>query len=143
MVLKTGTRFKFHGFDEIWRVLLVNESRAHCVSESREQVTLGARTFQATSRKTTDISPNADVEVLTEMPGYREVTTPPPTRVPTSVPAPRSTTYVLAFQDRVYLRRLQTNKDPGFRYDPVERPHATCYKTLAGATRALHEYQQT
>lgn len=71
-MLKVGDRFRLSG--RVWRVTLVNASRAHCVSEAKEQVTmmewnkkLGQRvprTFTATSRDTIDISPNAPVEKI-------------------------------------------------------------------------------
>jgi len=72
MTLVAGQRFKLG--DSTWVVVHVNESRAHCKSERREPVTVKnydwkkdqetVRTFEATSRKTIDISPNSIVEML-------------------------------------------------------------------------------
>lgn len=71
-MLRPGDRFELN--NKTWRVIHVNASRAHCASESKEQVTqkewnkktqdYKLRTYTVTSRDTIDISPNSVVEVL-------------------------------------------------------------------------------
>jgi hypothetical protein len=61
--LRTGQTFALLGIR--WRVAYVNESRAHCVATTKHTVTVRSkgrtRTFNATDRKTLDISPNSIV----------------------------------------------------------------------------------
>lgn len=51
----------------------VNESRAHCVSTAKRTVTVHDRrtgtdrTFEATERKSLDISPNSGLDVLASL----------------------------------------------------------------------------
>ncbi len=60
--LKPGQRFIRNG--KVFVVAHVNESRAHCVSETKIEVVLKDRTFQAASGDTLDISPNSLVDVV-------------------------------------------------------------------------------
>lgn len=63
-MLQAGQQFHMTGSDDLWQVLHVNESRAHCISRRQETTTIGDRTFQATSRRTIDISPNSAVDIV-------------------------------------------------------------------------------
>jgi hypothetical protein len=56
-VLKKGQRFTLDGTS--YRVAYVTASRAHCISVSRQPITIGGRTFLATSARSLDLSPNA------------------------------------------------------------------------------------
>lgn len=70
MLLKKGQRFTVFG--QRWKVSYVNASRAHCVCVEKEIVTVtdktGAdRTFEATRRRSMDVSPNTNVDLLQEV----------------------------------------------------------------------------
>lgn len=71
--LKVGQIFTLRGLQ--WRVVYVNESRAHCETRSTHPVTVFdrragcERTFTATTVRSMDISPTIDVEFLEEMCG--------------------------------------------------------------------------
>ena len=64
VTLQPGQRIKMGG--EAWRVLHVNESRAFCRCENRQEVTVNGATFVATSTRTANISPNSVVEILSD-----------------------------------------------------------------------------
>lgn len=142
MSLLPGQRFRMLDSPDVWRVLHVNGSRAHCTSERRETVTMptvdpktgekGTRTFTASSARTIDISPNSVVQLVED---GEAPSAPPPTKV-----LPTGEAFYLRVQDGQYLRRVQINTAPGFRYDVVGRERATPYKTEKGAQRSLTEY---
>lgn len=64
-VLRKGQRFTLDGTS--YRVAYVTASRAHCISVSRQSVTIGGRTFLATSSRTLDLSPNACPDLCAEL----------------------------------------------------------------------------
>lgn len=70
-MLRKGQRFELGGAK--WRVVYVNQSRAHCVSAETRTVTVHDRksdtdrTFVATSSRSMDISPNTPLELLKEL----------------------------------------------------------------------------
>ena len=72
-VVKVGQVFTLRGLS--WRVVYVNESRAHCETRSTHPVTVynrrtgHERTFTATTVRSMDISPTTDVECLDELCG--------------------------------------------------------------------------
>jgi hypothetical protein len=134
--LAAGQRFRMlAGGEEIWRVLHVNDSRAHCASEKQEQVTMGDRSFVATSRRTIDISPNSIVEFVDA-----SAVPEPVVRQGKSKPVTPGA-YVIR-QGDTYLRRVQISQAPGYRYDHVsDRGRATEYKSMKGAVRSFEEFE--
>ena len=68
MTLRRGQKFQLGAHR--WRVVYVNDSRAHCVAVVKQPVTVndrktgGTRTFTAERRISIDISPNSAVELL-------------------------------------------------------------------------------
>lgn len=71
-MLKPGQRFLMGG--NVWRVLHVNDSRAHIKCEKQQQVTIGERSFTAKTGETANISPNSLVEMLPDAdPGLPEM----------------------------------------------------------------------
>lgn len=151
-MLRAGDKIRIGS--ETWRVLYVNFSRAHCVSERREVVTLKdgeqVRTFTAASQKTLDISPDSAVEVIGyEAPPVVEVTAPKPKHTPTLAPVtppsrpqakPVTTgSYVLQCGNG-FLRRIQPAK-PGdtAHYKVVTRDKATVYARRSQAELKVAE----
>lgn len=67
-MLRRGQRFSIG--DRKYRVAYVNESRAHCVSVTKQSVTVNnrksglSRTFEAERKVALDISPESAVELL-------------------------------------------------------------------------------
>ena len=64
-MLTKGTRFVLNGHR--FKVVYVNESRAHCESIDKQRVTIAGRTFWAKPRLTLDISPSTDLRLVEEM----------------------------------------------------------------------------
>ena len=62
-MLTRNQRFTLNG--EPWRVLYVTPSRAHCLSLATRTVTLrNGRTFRVQTKRTLDISPDAQIDLL-------------------------------------------------------------------------------
>lgn len=70
-MLRKGQTFMLNG--DRWKVVYVNQSRAHCVCLTTRTVTVadartgGTRTFTARKAASLDISPNAELDLLREM----------------------------------------------------------------------------
>lgn len=69
-MVKRGQHFTLNGHQ--WRVVYVNQSRAHCVCTDRRVVTLvnhetgATRSFEGTVSRSLDISPNTPLDFLKE-----------------------------------------------------------------------------
>ena len=65
MSLQRGQKFELGGLT--FRVAYVNASRAHCVAKKKTTVMIRGRAFIAKRPVTIDISPNAAVELLSQL----------------------------------------------------------------------------
>ena len=63
--IRKGTTFMLTG--QKWKVVYATESRLHCVAHERRQVTISGRTFEASTSKTMDISPDTPIAALDEI----------------------------------------------------------------------------